>query len=210
VTSGGPPPPPPPQGPWGGGQQYPPPSPYVPPPAYPATYYQPVHAGPAPGIGYAGFWIRFLAVFIDGIIIDVPLLIILFATEGTAISSYSTCVSNAINNAAATGSSQISICANSLVGSLGYFELIGLGVSFLYFVLLWSKLGGTLGQRLLGLRVVDAATGTNIGIGRAIGRYIGYLISSAVLAIGLIWAAFDPRKQGWHDKMASTFVVRKL
>jgi uncharacterized RDD family membrane protein YckC len=63
---------------------------------------------------------------------------------------------------------------------------------------------------VLGLRVVDAATGQNIGIGRAIGRFVGFLISSAVLDIGLIWAAFDPRKQGWHDKMASTFVVRKV
>jgi uncharacterized RDD family membrane protein YckC len=63
---------------------------------------------------------------------------------------------------------------------------------------------------MLGLHVVGAATGRNIGIGRAIGRYVGYLVSAAVLLIGLIWAAFDPRKQGWHDKMASTFVVRKV
>jgi len=70
-------------------------------------------------------------------------------------------------------------------------------------------LGGTFGQRLLGLHVVDAATGQNIGIGRALGRFVGYVISTIALDIGLIWAAFDPRKQGWHDKIASTFVVRK-
>ena len=57
---------------------------------------------------------------------------------------------------------------------------------------------------------VRAIAGLDIGIGRAIGRFVGYLISSFVLSIGLIWAAFDPRKQGWHDKMASTFVVRKV
>ena len=48
------------------------------------------------------------------------------------------------------------------------------------------------------------------GIGRALGRFLGYLISTIALYIGLIWAAFDPRKQGWHDKIASTFVVRKV
>jgi uncharacterized RDD family membrane protein YckC len=88
--------------------------------------------------------------------------------------------------------------------------LLVLGVDLLYFVILWSKFGGTLGQRMLGLHVVDAATGQNIGIGRSIGRFVGYVISAALLYIGLIWAAFDPRKQGWHDKIASTFVVRKV
>ena len=63
---------------------------------------------------------------------------------------------------------------------------------------------------MLGLHVVDAATGRNIGVGRAIGRFVGYIISAVPLYIGLIWVAFDPRKQGWHDKIASTFVVRKV
>jgi uncharacterized RDD family membrane protein YckC len=57
---------------------------------------------------------------------------------------------------------------------------------------------------------VDAATGRNIGIGRAIGRFVGYAISGIALDIGFIWVAFDARKQGWHDKIASTFVVRKV
>ena len=203
MTTGGPPPPPPDQGPWGG-QQYPPPTPapYLPPPAYPTTYYPgPLHAGPAPGIGYAGFWIRFLAIIIDEIILGVPLVIILFATEGTAITNYSNCVQTGV---------LATTCNTTYLGSLAVFELLALGTSLLYSVLLWSLFGGTLGQRLLGLHVVDAATGHNIGIGRAIGRYVGFVISAAVIYIGLIWAAFDPRKQGWHDKMASTFVVRKV
>jgi uncharacterized RDD family membrane protein YckC len=36
------------------------------------------------------------------------------------------------------------------------------------------------------------------------------VISGVALDIGFIWVAFDPRKQGWHDKIASTFVVRKI
>ena len=63
---------------------------------------------------------------------------------------------------------------------------------------------------MLGLHVVDAATGRNIGFGRAIGRFVGYVISGIALDIGFIWVAFDPQKQGWHDKIASTFVVRKI
>ncbi len=41
-------------------------------------------------------------------------------------------------------------------------------------------------------------------------RYIGYIPSILVFCIGLFWVAFDPKKQGWHDKMAKTVVVREL
>ena len=204
MTSEGSPPPPPP-GPWQAPGQYPP-APAPPPPYYPAPAYAvQLHPGPAPGVGYAGFWIRFLAAIIDGIIVGVPLAIIFFAVEGDAIRSYSDCLNTAIASGALA-----TTCGSTFEGSVAGFQLLDLGVSFVYFVFLWSMLGGTLGQRLLGLRVVDAATGRRIGIGRAIGRYIGYLISSFALLIGLIWAAFDPRKQGWHDKIASTFVVRNV
>ena len=202
MTAGGPPlPPPQAPGQWEGGQPYLPP----PPPVYPvATYYTGPQTGPAPGIAYAGFWIRVGAAFIDSIIIGVPFVIIFFVFEGSAFSAYTTCV----NNAVATGS-PATTCGSSL-SSIAYWELVGFAVELAYFVIMWSKFGGTLGQRILGLHVVDAATGLNIGIGRAIGRFVGYLISSIVLYIGLIWVAFDPRKQGWHDKIASTFVVRKV
>jgi uncharacterized RDD family membrane protein YckC len=173
---------------------------------YPVAYSGgPPNAGPAPGIGYAGFWIRFVAAFIDGIIIGVPLFVVFLLLDGSTLKAYSDCVNTALNSGVYAGT-----CSSTLTGSIGLFELLALGVQFLYFVGLWSQLGGTLGQRMLGLHVVDAATGKHIGVGRAIGRFIGYIISSAVLSIGLIWAAFDPRKQGWHDKMASTFVVRKV
>lgn len=210
MTAGGPPlPPPQPPGQWAGGQD--PSGPYLPPPppAYPtypvATYYPGPQQGPAPGIRYAGFWIRVAALIIDTIIVGVPILIVFFALEGSAIHDYTVCV----NNAVAAGA-LVTTCEGNFLGSIGYFELIGLAVQVAYFVILWSKFGGTLGQRLLGLHVVDAATGQHIGIGRALGRFVGYIISGLVLYIGLIWVAFDPRKQGWHDKMASTFVVRKV
>ncbi|MGZ8994756.1 MAG: RDD family protein, partial [Burkholderiaceae bacterium] len=45
-------------------------------------------------------------------------------------------------------------------------------------------------------------------VGQSIGRYFGYYVSTIPLLIGLIWVAFDSRKQGWHDKLAGTVVVR--
>ncbi len=45
--------------------------------------------------------------------------------------------------------------------------------------------------------------------GQAIGRYLAYYVSSIPLGLGLLWVAFDRRKQGWHDKLAGTFVIRK-
>jgi uncharacterized RDD family membrane protein YckC len=170
-----------------------------------ATYYSGPQQGPAPGIGYAGFWIRVVATIIDSIIVGVPFLIVFFIAEGSAITTYANC----LNSAAATGTLPTT-CEGSFFGSIGYFELIGLVVELAYFVVLWSQFGGTLGQRMLGLHVVEAATGRNIGIGRAIGRFAGYVISGVALDIGFIWVAFDPQKQGWHDKIASTFVVRKV
>lgn len=43
--------------------------------------------------------------------------------------------------------------------------------------------------------------------GRAFVRYIGYLVSGIVLSIGFLWVAFDGKRQGWHDKMAGTYVI---
>lgn len=83
------------------------------------------------------------------------------------------------------------------------------GVFGLYWVLTWAFLGGSLGQRALGLRVVRAADGGRLGAGRAALRYAGFLVAIIPLALGLVWAGFDAQKQGWHDAIASTFVVRR-
>ena len=74
---------------------------------------------------------------------------------------------------------------------------------------LWHKLRATPGKMLIGAEVVDADTGEAITVGQSVIRYLGYFVSSLPLGLGLVWVAFDPRKQGWHDKMANTVVVRK-
>jgi uncharacterized RDD family membrane protein YckC len=168
---------------------YAPPSPYVSGPGYPgggAMVYRP---GPAPGLRYAGFWVRFIAYLIDYI----PLSLLAAVTKVSGVTS--TCTSDA----------GVSICNYQVNGTgLG----IVTGVLGLYWVITWSQLGGSLGQKALGLRVVNAADGNHINIGRALLRFIGYIISAIPFGIGLIWTGFDPQKQGWHDKIAGTFVVR--
>jgi uncharacterized RDD family membrane protein YckC len=42
-----------------------------------------------------------------------------------------------------------------------------------------------------------------------VGRYFAYFLSTIPLGLGLIWVAFDKRKQGWHDKLAGTVVIKK-
>jgi uncharacterized RDD family membrane protein YckC len=150
-----------------------------------------VAAGPAPGLQYAGFWIRFVSYLID----VVPIGIV------GAILNVST---GAGYHCRIVG--DVSSC-NTGTGSLGSW--IGFLVLGTYWVLTWSMLGASLGQKALGMSVVDATNGQAIDISKAVLRYAGFVISIIPLAIGLIWAGFDPRKQGWHDKIAGTYVVRQ-
>jgi uncharacterized RDD family membrane protein YckC len=92
-------------------------------------------------------------------------------------------------------------------GATGIIQLIAFLITVGYFVYFWGK-GQTIGMRVFHLRVADAVTGQPIGYGRAALRYLGYVISAIVCYIGLIWAAFDGRKQGWHDKIANTVVLQ--
>jgi uncharacterized RDD family membrane protein YckC len=83
--------------------------------------------------------------------------------------------------------------------------LVGLG----YFIYGWARGGATLGKNVLGLKVVRA-DGSNLGWGKAILRYIGYIVSGIVLSIGFLWINFDKLRQGWHDKFAGSYVVREM
>jgi uncharacterized RDD family membrane protein YckC len=79
-------------------------------------------------------------------------------------------------------------------------------VSVLYFVGSWASTGQTVGHTALTARVA-LPNGGKLSVGRAILRYIGYVISSLVLGIGFLWIIFDPRNRGWHDKLAGSVVV---
>ncbi len=63
---------------------------------------------------------------------------------------------------------------------------------------------------LVHARIVDAATDADADTGQLVLRYLGYYVSAIPFGLGFLWVAFDPRKQGWHDKIARTVVVREL
>ena len=75
-------------------------------------------------------------------------------------------------------------------------------------VLFWVYRQATPGKMAISARIVDARTGAPPSKGQLVGRYLGYFVSTIPLCLGLLWVAFDPRKQGWHDKLAGTVVVR--
>lgn len=75
-------------------------------------------------------------------------------------------------------------------------------------VLFWMYRQATPGKMAIGARIVDARTGEQPATTRLIARYLGYFVSTIPLCLGFLWVAFDPRKQGWHDKIAGTVVVR--
>jgi uncharacterized RDD family membrane protein YckC len=88
-----------------------------------------------------------------------------------------------------------------LGGIIGF--VIGVGYQWIF---LTRNNGQTPGKMFMGTRVVKA-DGTAITEIDVLMRYVGYLINSAVFGIGWLWAFIDPQKQGWHDKLARTYVV---
>jgi uncharacterized RDD family membrane protein YckC len=75
-------------------------------------------------------------------------------------------------------------------------------------ILFWIWRDATPGKMVIGAKIVDAKTGGKPSTGQFIGRYLSYYISSIVLMLGFIWVGFDAKKQGWHDKLAGTVVVK--
>ncbi len=76
-----------------------------------------------------------------------------------------------------------------------------------YFVFSTGFFGRTPGKWVAGLRVVDEE-GRDPGVAVAIPREVaGRLVATIVAGIGLAWTVFDPKRQGWHDKIAGTLVI---
>ena len=95
--------------------------------------------------------------------------------------------------------------AGDTTASSGLQTLLGV----VYFVYFWSSYGKgqTVGMRALKIKVIKT-DGSQLDLVGAFLRYIGLVISCIALFIGVIWAAFDANKQGWHDKIANTYVVK--
>jgi uncharacterized RDD family membrane protein YckC len=165
------------------------PPPLTPPPVAPPPVSwapaPPAQPGPMPGLRYGGFWVRTVAWIIDAIIL---------AVIGAALSPL-------------FGGNTVVQTPNGVEFNSGA-SAIQLLLDLVYFVGFWVWRAQTPGMIPFNLRVVRADNGENIDVARAILRYVGVIISFLVLLLGVIWVAFDARKQGWHDKLAGTVVVR--
>jgi uncharacterized RDD family membrane protein YckC len=142
---------------------------------------------------FGGFWIRFTALLIDAAIIEVvrlPVALVFWAL-----------------------SDDFSFWGGPKSGRTGtglgiLYLVINLGIWFAYFVFMDVRYQATLGKTAMKLKVVGIDF-QPITLKKAILREtIGKAISLVVFLIGFIWAAFDPRKQAWHDKIAETYVTK--
>lgn len=134
---------------------------------------------------YAGFWTRTGAALIDGILIlliTVPLLISIYGWEYLETEDL-------------------------VLGPADF--LISWVMPAFATVLFWLYKSATPGKMAVTAQVVDAQTGESISVGQAMLRYLGYFIAMLPLGLGIFWVAFDSRKQGWHDKIAGTVVVKR-
>ncbi|MDP8957287.1 MAG: RDD family protein [Actinomycetota bacterium] len=97
--------------------------------------------------------------------------------------------------------------------ALGRFRLSTVLLAALfwtYLVLTTGLIGGTLGKRAFGLRVVSKEFGRPDWATVLFREVVGRIIVAGLFFVGYLWVAVDRRKQGWHDKIADTFVVKKV
>jgi len=134
---------------------------------------------------FAGFWVRVGASIIDTVLIlliTLPLVTAIYGKEYWL--------------------------SESLVNGVWDF-LISYILPAVVVILFWLYKSATPGKMMLRLEVISLGKTKKLSVGQSIGRYIAYYPSMLVFLIGIIWVAFDKRKQGWHDKLANTAVVKK-
>ena len=156
-----------------------------------------------PRVEYAGFWLRFLALLIDNVVLGLGLVLILIPLIFL------------------TGLHEVlgQFHPDEELNDAGIFVLMGfvfllatasLVLTWLYHALMESsEWQATLGKKALGLVVTDMA-GQRVGFGRSTGRHFGKIITNMVpLFIGYIMAGFTAKKQALHDMLAGCLVLRR-
>ncbi|HEC84255.1 MAG: RDD family protein [Candidatus Parabeggiatoa sp. nov. 2] len=163
--------------------------------AAPTTSLKLEEDSPKAEIRHAGFWLRVVASIIDGIVLQIGIIIIavvfglLAGLGAVAIGIFTSEEAQLI----------VELLAN----------LLSIVINWLYFTLLESSSWqATLGKKALGIKVTDEQ-GNRIGFGRANGRYWSKILSALILGIGFLMVAFTQRKQGLHDIIAGTLVIKK-
>jgi uncharacterized RDD family membrane protein YckC len=134
---------------------------------------------------YAGFWIRFVAKFVDGLILMVP-----FVIYGISAGLFS-------------GSLEEPSIAFQLVLQLAFYAL---GLAYNTFFL--GRYGATPGKMACKIRVITAEGG-RVSYARALGRALAEILSGMICYIGYIMAGFDPQHRALHDHICNTRVVRE-
>ena len=142
-------------------------------PQEPPGAYQSGPSGPR-----AGFWIRFGALLLDGLILGIPFLILVVIAA------------------------QISTGLAVVVYVLWFIAYIAYPVYFE-----GGPNCATPGKKICGIKVIDMNGGGPIGYSRATVRFLMRIISGAVFYLGYLWMLWDKEKQCWHDKVANDVVV---
>ena len=102
-----------------------------------------------------------------------------------------------------------------LLGDYPVFKIHGVWELLLTYVLpafvsifFWICKSATPGKMITKIKIINAGTGIKLSIGQCVIRYLAYFPAMLFGMFGVIWIAFDKRKQGWHDKLARTFVIQ--
>lgn len=143
---------------------------------------------------YGGFWIRFVARIIDGIITGVAMTIVAIPLGGL------------LGVGLMRGFDPSSTSPFFGFAALGLYMLLAFAFSFVYEVYFISKRGATPGKMILNLKVIHP-DGALLTTGQAVGRYFGYILSGFIFYIGYIIAAFDPEKRALHDRLVDSRVI---
>jgi uncharacterized RDD family membrane protein YckC len=164
------------------------------------AYAQPMAYAPASSSPYGGFWIRFLAYFIDRIILGIvaaPFYFILILPRMIPI----------FEEAQRNGEPSPEMIVALVGTAFTYGCIFMLGAWFYDALLTSSAWQGTVGKKVLGLKVTDEA-GNRIGFGRATGRFFAKILSGMIIYIGFFMIGFTDRKRGLHDMLAGTLVMK--
>jgi uncharacterized RDD family membrane protein YckC len=161
-----------------------------------------VSAAADAGLEYVGFWPRVGAALIDTLWVTpiVVLLGLLLPSSDTAL------LEQMLRDPAQVSTSAL---AASVTPSLSEL-VVNYVVPAVLVVLFWFARSATPGKMVIGARIVDARSGNVPSRRQLVIRYLGYFVSMLPLFLGLMWVGWDPRKQGWHDKLAGTVVVRPV
>jgi uncharacterized RDD family membrane protein YckC len=145
---------------------------------------------------YGGFWVRFVAKILDGLIIGVVSaginMVVAYFVLGSA---------NHFGNAMLRYSTQQRLVFQAITFPLGTGLAIGYAC---FFILRWDA---TPGKMALGLKLIRS-NGDKLSAGRIVGRYFSEWLSALILCIGYIMVAFDDEKRALHDRICDTRVVR--